>query len=76
MLASASLGFVTIFMGIGQVLGPYIAGAMADAFGSLIYSYVLAAGVFCVGTVLAAFLRESGWAAETSRRDRSVHTPG
>lgn len=76
MLASASLGFVTIFMGIGQVLGPYIAGAMADAFGSLIYSYVLAAGVFCVGTVLAAFLRESGWAAETSRRDRSAHTPG
>ena len=42
MLASASLGFVTIFLGIGQVLGPYVAGAMADAFGSLEYSYVLA----------------------------------
>jgi MFS family permease len=76
LLASASLGFVTVFLGIGQVLGPYIAGAMADAFGSLTYSYVLATGVFCAGTVLAAFLRESGWAAETSRRDRSAHTPG
>ena len=65
MLASASLGFVTIFLGIGQVLGPYLAGAMADAFGSLTYSYLLATGVFFAGTVLAAFLRETGWVAAT-----------
>lgn len=68
MLASASLGFVTIFLGIGQVLGPYLAGAMADAFGSLTYSYLLATGVFLAGTVLAAFLRETGWAAARGRR--------
>jgi MFS family permease len=65
LLASASLGFVTIFLGIGQVLGPYLAGAMADAFGSLTYSYLLVTGVFFVGTVLAAFLRETGWATAT-----------
>jgi MFS family permease len=58
-LASTSLGFVTIFLGIGQVLGPYIAGRMADSFGTLGYSYLLAAGVFCVGAVLSAFLRET-----------------
>ena len=75
-LASTSLGFVTIFLGIGQVLGPYLAGEMADSFGSLKYSYVLAAGVFFVGAVLAAFLRETGWAAamravgRRSREDR------
>ncbi len=72
LLASASLGFVTIFLGIGQVLGPYLAGAMADAFGSLTYSYLLATGVFFAGTVLAAFLRETGWAAATQRHRGST----
>jgi predicted MFS family arabinose efflux permease len=61
LLASTSLGFVTVFLGIGQVLGPYLAGGVADAYGSLKYSYVLAAGVFFVGAALSAFLREKGW---------------
>ena len=65
-LASASLGFVTIFLGIGQVAGPYLAGAMQDAFGSLEYSYVLAAGIFFVGSVLALLLKETRWAAEVA----------
>jgi MFS family permease len=69
-LASASLGFVTIFLGTGQVLGPYLAGKMADIFGSLAYSYVLAAGIFLVGAVVAAFLRETGWA--TAKRAQSA----
>jgi MFS family permease len=73
-LASASLGFVTIFLGIGQVLGPYLAGKMADTFGSPQYSYLLAAGVFFVRAVLSAFLRETGWAA-AKRQHRSVSTP-
>ncbi len=63
-LASASLGFVTIFLGIGQVIGPYVAGKMEDVFGTLTYSYLLAAGVFFIGTVLALFLRESKWKSE------------
>jgi predicted MFS family arabinose efflux permease len=60
-LASASLGFVTIFLGIGQVLGPYLAGRLADAHGTLTYSYLMAAGVFLLGGLLSAFLRETGW---------------
>jgi predicted MFS family arabinose efflux permease len=60
-LASASLGFVTIFLGIGQVLGPYLAGRLADAYGTLTYSYLMAAGVFFLGAVLSAVLRETGW---------------
>ncbi len=64
-LASASLGFVTVFLGVAQVLGPYLAGRMADAFGSLKYSYLLATGVFVFGAVLSAFLKETGWAAAT-----------
>ena len=34
-LAAASLGFVTVFLGIGQVVGPYVGGALEDAFSSL-----------------------------------------
>ena len=60
-LASASLGFVTIFLGMGQVVGPYLAGRLADTYGTLTYSYLMAAGVFFLGGVLAAVLRETGW---------------
>jgi len=60
-LASASLGFVTIFLGVGQVLGPYLAGRLADAHGTLTYSYLMAASVFFLGGLLSAFLRETGW---------------
>jgi predicted MFS family arabinose efflux permease len=58
-LASTSLGLVTVFLGIGQVLGPYLAGRMDDAYGSLEYSYVLAAGVYLVGAVLSITLRDA-----------------
>jgi len=58
-LASASLGLVTIFLGVGQVLGPYLAGKMADIFGSLQNSYLLAAAVFFVGSLLSLFLPRS-----------------
>jgi predicted MFS family arabinose efflux permease len=55
-LASASLGFVTVFLGIGQATGPYVGGALEDAFSSLAPTYLLAAGVFTLGAIVAAFL--------------------
>ncbi len=58
-LASTSLGFVTVFLGAGQVLGPYLAGLLDDAHGSLEYSYALAAGVYLVGAVLSITLRDA-----------------
>ncbi|MGE5559114.1 MAG: MFS transporter [Bacillota bacterium] len=42
-LAPAALGFVTLFFGIGQVAGPAVAGAMADAAGSFSPAFWLAA---------------------------------
>lgn len=57
--ASASLGFVTIFIGIGQAAGPYVGGLMADTYSSLAPSYVLSGGVFVVGMVIALFLRDA-----------------
>ena len=44
-----ALGFVTIFIGVGQALGPYVGGTLADAFSSFGPSYLVAAGVFCRG---------------------------
>lgn len=62
-LASAALGLVTIFTGVGMVFGPYLAGKLADVSGSLAYSYMLACGVFVVAAVLSSCLRETGWRA-------------
>jgi predicted MFS family arabinose efflux permease len=56
--AAASLGFVTSFMGVGQTIGPYVGGALEDAFGSLTPSYLVSAGVFIVGAAAALFLRD------------------
>jgi MFS family permease len=57
-LAPAGLGFVTLFMGIGQAAGPSVAGALADASDSLAPSMWLAAAVALAGAVAALFLRE------------------
>jgi MFS family permease len=56
-LAPAALGFITLFFGIGQALGPTVAGATADAAGSLLVPMVLAAGVALLGALGAALLR-------------------
>ncbi|MBN2312025.1 MAG: MFS transporter, partial [Candidatus Hydrogenedentes bacterium] len=56
-LAPAGLGFITLFFGIGQAAGPSVAGAMADAAGSLSPALLLAAGMAALGGVAAALLR-------------------
>jgi MFS family permease len=61
-LAPAGLGFVTLFLGIGQAAGPSIAGAVADAAGSLSPAMLLAAGVALLGAVGALLLRHTALA--------------
>ncbi|MFH1085022.1 MAG: MFS transporter [Chloroflexota bacterium] len=56
-MAPAALGFLTLFFGIGQAIGPAVAGAMADAWGSFVPAFALAAGVAALGAVGAALLR-------------------
>jgi MFS family permease len=56
-LAPAALGFVTFFMGLGQALGPAVAGAIGDRAGSLLPAMLLASGVSLLGAVAAALLR-------------------
>jgi len=55
-LAPAALGFITLFFGIGQAIGPSIAGIIADAYDSFSPAFLLAAGVAFLGAIGASFL--------------------
>ena len=63
-LAPAGLGFVTLFFGIGQALGPAVAGRLADLSGSFVSSFILASSVSAVGIVGSLLLKKP--AAEVS----------
>jgi len=56
-LAPAGLGFITLLFGIGQAIGPSVAGAMADAADSLFPAMLLASGVAFLGAIGSALLR-------------------
>ena len=56
-LAPAALGFITLFFGVGQALGPTVAGATADMTQSLLPPMILAGGVALLGALAAALLR-------------------
>jgi len=53
-LAPAGLGFVTLFMGIGQVLGPVAAGLVADAVGSFFPVFIITSVVSLTGAIIIA----------------------
>jgi MFS family permease len=57
-MAPAALGFATLFFGLGQAAGPSVAGALSDATGSLVHSFLLAAGVAFLGGVGSLCLRK------------------
>ena len=58
LLASSALGFLTVFLGIGQAAGPLVGGALADAYGSFVPSYMLAAVIAVLGAAAALFIPE------------------
>lgn len=62
-LAPAGLGFVTLFFGIGQAIGPSAAGAVADATGSLAPAMLLAAGAALLGAIGSLLLGHPGVAS-------------
>ena len=57
-LAPAGLGFITLFFGIGQALGPAVGGYLADLTRSFTWPFLLAAGVSMVGSVLSLGLKQ------------------
>lgn len=57
-LAPAGLGFVTLFFGIGQALGPTIGGYLADTSGTFTLPFLMAGGISFAGAVLSVFIRK------------------
>ena len=59
-LASAALGFITIIFGVGQAIGPPIAGGLADWTQSFSGAFLLASGVAVIGGLGALTLPRAG----------------
>ncbi|OGP90865.1 MAG: MFS transporter [Deltaproteobacteria bacterium RBG_16_47_11] len=57
-LAPAGLGFVTLFFGIGQALGPAVGGYLADATRSFLVPFLLASGVSLAGMAFSLYLKK------------------
>jgi predicted MFS family arabinose efflux permease len=55
-LAPSALGFITVFFGVGQALGPLVAGRMAQSSSSFASAFLVAAAVELAGVVLSLFL--------------------
>ncbi len=56
-LAPAGLGFITLFFGIGQALGPWIGGYLADVTKSFTGPFLLACAVSIIGAVMSLGLK-------------------
>jgi MFS family permease len=57
-LAPAGLGFATLFFGVGQALGPALAGWIKDATGTFTYAFLLSAAVSLMGAVGSLILKK------------------
>ncbi|MBI4595266.1 MAG: MFS transporter [Candidatus Tectomicrobia bacterium] len=57
-LASSALGFITLIFGIGQALGPWLAGGLAESSDSFIPSFYLAAAIGLLGVIILLFLKK------------------
>ncbi len=57
-LAPAGLGFITLFFGIGQALGPVVGGWIKDTTGTFTYAFLLCAVVSLLGAGGSLFLKK------------------
>ncbi|MCX5804607.1 MAG: MFS transporter [Proteobacteria bacterium] len=57
-LAPAGLGFITLFFGVGQALGPAIAGWIKDTTGTFTNAFILSAVISLVGAAGSLILRK------------------
>ena len=56
-LAPAGLGFITLFFGIGQSIGPVLGGYLADVSNSFTIPFLIAGGISFVGMVFSFYLK-------------------
>lgn len=57
-LAPAGLGFITLFFGIGQALGPALGGYLADVSRSFTIPFLVAGGISLIGMISALYLKK------------------
>lgn len=57
-LAPAGLGFITLFFGIGQSLGPALGGYLADVSQSFTLPFLVAGGISLCGMVFSLYLKK------------------
>jgi sugar phosphate permease len=57
-LAPAGLGFITLFFGIGQALGPALGGFLVDISHSFTVPFAVAGGISFVGMVFSFYLKK------------------
>lgn len=57
-LAPAGLGFITLFFGIGQALGPALGGYLADVSGSFTLPFLVAGAISLIGMILSFYLKK------------------
>jgi MFS family permease len=56
--ALAAFGFITFIFGLGQIIGPSIAGVLAERTGSFSSSFAMASALACAAILLTNFLRK------------------
>ena len=57
-LAPAGLGFITLFFGIGQFMGPTSGGYLADVSKTFTIPFLVAGGISLIGMVLSFYLKK------------------
>jgi sugar phosphate permease len=57
-LAPAGLGFITLFFGIGQALGPALGGYLADISHSFTLPFLVAGGISWLGMMFSFYLKK------------------
>ena len=57
-LAPAGLGFITLFFGIGQSIGPALGGYLADVSHSFTLPFLIAGGISFVGMIFSFYLKK------------------
>mgnify|MGYP002640370593 FL=1 len=57
-LAPAGLGFITLFFGIGQAIGPALGGYLADVSQSFTIPFLVAGGISFAGMLASLFLKK------------------
>lgn len=60
-LAPPGLGLITLFFGIGQSLGPAVAGWLKDLTGTFAWAFILSAAVSLLGAAGSILLRKKIW---------------